>query len=111
MTHVSAVRDLMIARVQGTAEAYAGRFRPLTRDEALAELHGLTADPDLLAEAAARYVDPNISRPWSPVAVQLLVDAGADPVALERYVADRRAHRARFDLGYLGEQAAEDAPG
>ncbi|HKT02174.1 MAG TPA: hypothetical protein VJT31_21820 [Rugosimonospora sp.] len=65
------------------AQHASGRRAGVTREQALAELAAASTDPDLLAEAAAAHA---MAEDWYAVnAVDLLLDAGADPARMQRY--------------------------
>jgi hypothetical protein len=106
---VSTRRDLAIASISGVAEGWAGGFRnDLTRDAAITEVRDHSADPDVLAETVAFFRCPIAGgrSVWADRAEQLILDAGADPAAVERHVAARLRRRGRgFDLGRFAEQA------
>lgn len=80
-------RRITVARLHGIAIDYAGGYREgLTRVRTLAELAAVSTDPDLLAEAAAVHA---MADTWYAIAaVELLVEAGADQVLIERHIAD-----------------------
>jgi hypothetical protein len=86
-------RRIAVARLSGIAASHAAGLRggTFTRAAALAELATVSTDPDVLADAAAMYVD---SHHWyGDQAVELLIEAGADPEALVRYVEQHRERR------------------
>lgn len=74
-----------LARVHQIATDYAGGFREgLGRAAALAEIAALTIDPDVLARAAAQHA---VADNWYAInAVDLLLDAGAPPHLVDRYL-------------------------
>ncbi len=80
-----------------------------TRWEAIAELREVTDDPAVLADEAASYA--TFDSPgwwWKGEAVQLILDAGADPDLVMDYVEVWAAKRARsFDLGRFAEQLGQ----
>src|SRR3954470_20159148 len=74
----------------GFAESYVLGWRPeLTREQAIAELRRRTTNPDILAQTAALYVGSALHRDRETLA--LLVEAGADPAAAQRYAEQGRA--------------------
>jgi hypothetical protein len=75
---------VVAVRLHRIAAEYAGGLREgLSRECALKELAALSTDPDLLAEAAAAHA---IADNWyAPIAVALLLDAGADPDRMNAY--------------------------
>lgn len=89
-------RRILAAQISGVATGFCGRFREgLTREAALAEIGQVAGgDGDLLAEVASGFVVSYglIALPWYAAAVELLVEAGADPQALRRYARHRREH-------------------
>ena len=85
---------ILIARLYGVTQRHASHGTADT-DEAVAELHGITTRPDLLALAAGALgggYDEWEER--QEAAVRLLLRAGADP---ELYEAHRAATRQRLD--------------
>lgn len=78
-------RRAAVARLFRIAAQYAsGRREGMTREQALAELAAVSADADLLAEAAAAHA---MAQDWYAInAVDLLMDAGAEPALIQRYV-------------------------
>lgn len=97
--------SLAAAMASGAAASWAGRYQPgQTREAALARIREITRDPATLAEAAAMYKAPKDPLPWHPDAVELLVEAGADLEALERYVNERRTRKPTgLNLGAMAE--------
>ncbi len=83
----TASRLATVAHLHDIAADHAGGYREgLTRALALAEIAAAGADPDLLAEAAARHA---VADNWfATTAVDLLIAAGADPRLIDRYVDD-----------------------
>jgi hypothetical protein len=79
------IRHVTVAQLHEIAADHAGGYREgLTRDRALAELAGVSTDPDLLAEAAAAHA---VADNWYAItAVDLLIEAGADQGLIDRYV-------------------------
>jgi hypothetical protein len=110
---MSTKRQLEIAHLTGIGAGLQRRYRDgETRDQVLEEIHEVTTDPDVLAEAAAHFrATSRIGGPtrWDVNAEQLLVDAGADVDAIGRHVI-AHSNRGGFDLGGLGERAARLAP-
>lgn len=103
---MSTPHELAVAMLSGAAAAWAGRFQPdLTRDAALARIREVSSDGEALADAAAMYATADLTvQPWAPNAVQLLVDAGADPEAVEHYAEARRTRkRGQFGLAAFAE--------
>src|SRR4051812_4590769 len=81
-----------IAFLASLAESYVLGWRPeLTREQAIAELNSRTTDQDILAQAAALYVGSPLHRDRETLA--LLVEAGADAAAAQRYAEQRPAVR------------------
>lgn len=78
-------RRRTVAALHEIAADHASGYREgLTRDRALAELAGVSTDPDLLAEAAAAHA---IADNWyATTAVGLLIEAGADQRLIDQYV-------------------------
>jgi len=69
-----------VAKAHQIAADFAGGFRAgLSRPVALAELAALDVDPDQLSEAAARH---------AITAVDLLLEAGAEQLLIERHISD-----------------------
>ena len=102
---------LVTAQLGGLASGYAGgpRNRWMTRAEAIAELREIAAgsdgeDPAVLADTVAMYVTYRRDW-WTGAAVQLLLDAGADPDLVVEYVERWRQLRARdgFTLAGMAE--------
>jgi hypothetical protein len=78
------------------AQYASGRREGMTREQALAELAAVSTDPDVLAEAAAAHA---MAQDWYAInAVDLLMDAGAEPAAIQRHV------------GKFGPTRIEDEP-
>lgn len=103
---MSTPHQLAVAMLSGVAAGWAGRFQPdLSREEALDQIRAISGDVEALADAAAMYATADLSvEPWAPDALQLLLDAGADPEAVERYAeARRKRKRGRFGLGAFAE--------
>jgi hypothetical protein len=102
---------LLTARLSGVAARRASqRLRErCSQAEAVDELRAVTDDPAVLADEVAEYV--TFDSPgwwWKGEAVQLLLDAGADPDLVGDYVeawAARRAHS--FNLGRFAEQLGQ----
>ena len=97
--------SLAAAMASGAAASWAGRYQPgQTREAALARIREVTVDPERLAEAAGMFAASTQPLPWHPDAVQLLIDAGANLEAVERYAAERRNRkRGGFNLGSMAE--------
>jgi hypothetical protein len=77
-------RRAAVAQLFRIAAQFASGRRELTREQALAELAAVSTDPDVLAEAAAAHA---MAQDWYAInAVDLLMDAGADPALIQRYV-------------------------
>lgn len=115
---MSTKRQIQCAQIHGVVSGYlTGTRRDLTsRDLAIAEIHETTRDVDVLAEAAAVWLVPGDGEPNMP-AVELLIAAGADRQALQRYADVRRARPRGFDLGAMADRgmgadrpSAEDRP-
>ncbi|GAA4685157.1 hypothetical protein [Phytohabitans rumicis] len=81
------IRQVTVARLHQIADDFAGGYRPgLTHDRALAELAATTTDPDLLAEAAAAHA---VADNWyAIIAVDLLIEAGADQALIQHHIAE-----------------------
>jgi hypothetical protein len=97
-------RKIRIAQAGGVATGFAsGTRRGLTRVEAVAEIRERTTDPTELSEAAGETYfrgtpwdqDPALQR-IDAVTRDILVDAGARPELIERYVKVRREHPATY---------------
>ena len=95
-------RRLIVAALYRITNDYAGGYREgMTRELALAEIAGLTTDRDLLSEAAAAHA---IADHWFAVlAVDLLLDAGADQDAIQRHIHEH-AEDLDFDLDDQGPE-------
>lgn len=80
-------RQATVDRLRRIADDHAGGYRPgLTRADALAELSATSSDPDLLAEAAAAHA---MADNWyAIVAVDLLIEAGADEELIQVHIAE-----------------------
>jgi len=80
-------RQATVDRLHRIADDHAGGYRPgLTRADALTELCATSSDPDLLAEAAAAHA---MAENWyAIVAVDLLIEAGADEELIQAYIAE-----------------------
>lgn len=103
---MSTERQIRMARVDGLANGWATGTRDLDRGAAIAEIREITADADVLAEVAARFRQPyGQPQDWYPVAAQLVLDAGADLAAVERYAEARSRKTAGFDLGKFADRA------
>ena len=76
-----------VAKAHQIAADFAGGFRAgLSRPVALAELAALDVDPDQLSEAAARHATADN---WYAItAVDLLLEAGAEQLLIERHISD-----------------------
>jgi len=73
---MTTTRQLHLRRLRGVGERYAsGR---LTHDDAIEQIHRITYDRDELAEAVTYFRGDNAAQ-------LLLIAAGADLRALERY--------------------------
>ncbi len=74
----------VVAQLYRIAAQYAsGRREGMTREQALAELAAVSTDPDLLARAAAAHA---MAQDWYAInAVDLLMDAGAEPALIQRH--------------------------
>jgi hypothetical protein len=79
-----------VAKLYDIAADHAGGYREgFTRAQALAEILETTPDPDLLAEAAAAH---SVAENWYAItAVDLLLEAGADPELIDHYIAEVRS--------------------
>ncbi|BCB88471.1 hypothetical protein [Phytohabitans suffuscus] len=80
-------RQATVDRLHRIADDHAGGYRPgLTRADALAELAATSSDPDLLARAAAAHA---MADNWyAIVAVDLLIEAGADEDLIQEHIAE-----------------------
>jgi hypothetical protein len=80
-------RQATVDRLHRIADDHSGGYRPgLTRADALAELCATSSDPDLLAEAAAAHA---MADNWyAIVAVDLLIEAGADEELIQLHIAE-----------------------
>jgi hypothetical protein len=90
-------RRVQIARLTGIVDGYCGGHRRdlVTPDDGVAELRKVTTDPDVLAEAAAGYLNPPGGGPaaaHAQTAYRLLLRAGADETAVAWH---RHANRTR----------------
>lgn len=82
-TEPNPVRAIAIQLHRVAAEHAGGLREGLTRECALAELAAISTDPDLLAEAAAAHA---IGDNWyAIVAVDLLIEAGADQARIDGF--------------------------
>jgi uncharacterized protein YjiS (DUF1127 family) len=101
---------LVIANLSGTASGYAGgpRNRWMTRAQAIDELREVAVDdPAVLADTVAMYVTGPRDW-WTGDAVQLLLDAGADPDLVVDYIETWQAkRRGTFSLGALAERLSD----
>jgi hypothetical protein len=81
-------RRVAVAHLHRIASAHARGYRQgLTRAQALAELATVSTDPDLLAEAAAQHA---LADDWFAIlAVELLMEAGAERTRIEHHVDQR----------------------
>jgi hypothetical protein len=87
-THAPATaRHITVTQLHEIAADYASGYREgMARAMALAELAGVSTDPDLLAEAAAAHA---VADNWYAItAVDLLIEAGAERRLIEWHVAD-----------------------
>jgi hypothetical protein len=83
-----APRQEAVGRVHRIADGYASGFREgLTRAQALTEIAAVSADPDLLAEAAAAHATAD--NWYAIIAVDLLLSAGADHRLMQRHIERR----------------------
>lgn len=96
-------RRLLVAQLSGTAARYARKH--LGHADGIAELQATSDDPDVLAETAAQYVASRSAGGWYyGDAVQLLLDAGADPDMVGEYVERRQRQVATsFNLGAFAD--------
>jgi hypothetical protein len=80
-------RQATVDRLHRITDDHAGGYRPgLTRADALAELSATSSDPDLLAEAAAAHA---MADNWyAIVAVDLLIEAGADEELIQLHISE-----------------------
>ncbi|NUT35559.1 MAG: hypothetical protein HOV79_21105 [Hamadaea sp.] len=81
----ASARSQTVAQLHDVTTGFAGGYQEgLDRAGALARLAAITADPDLLAEAAARHATaPN----WYAIAaVELLIEAGADRDLIDEHI-------------------------
>src|SRR5262245_27546255 len=77
-------RRAAVAQLFRVAAQFASGRGVLTRGRALAALAAVSTDPDLLAQAAAAHA---MAQDWYAInAVDLLMDAGAEPGLVRRYV-------------------------
>ncbi|GAB3155065.1 hypothetical protein GCM10027290_50680 [Micromonospora sonneratiae] len=81
-------RRAAVAELHGIAAGHAGGYREgLLRAEALTELATVSTDPDLLAEAAAMHA---VADNWyAIIAVDLLIEAGADRSLIDWHINER----------------------
>ena len=102
-------RGVVVAGITGVTDGWmTGTRRDLDRAGAIAEIRRQSSDPDVLAEALSFFRIPlsGAARPGAERAEQLLLDAGADPAAVERHAAARlRARGHGFSLARMAEQA------
>ncbi|MFI6332905.1 hypothetical protein ACIBBG_31940 [Micromonospora chersina] len=107
MVHVPSLpaRDrLVLAELSGVAGRYgAGAERDAPREEAIAAVHQVTTDPELLGiQAGVALADPHgISGPT----VELLQAAGADMTVAEQHAAEVRERLGRAGIRYDAGQA------
>lgn len=103
---MSTKRQLQTAAAYSIAEGWtSGTRQPRTsRDEVIADIQEVTRSGDLLAEAAAVALVSWSDRPPNMAVVDLLIEAGADRQALQRYADVRRARQPGFDLGGMAER-------
>ncbi|GAB2930161.1 hypothetical protein GCM10027280_17200 [Micromonospora polyrhachis] len=95
-------RRAVVITLHEIANDHAGGYREgFPRAAALAELAAVSTDPDLLAEAAAMHA---VADNWYVViAVDLLIEAGADQSLIDRHI---------DELGpYQPDQSASPIPG
>jgi hypothetical protein len=86
-------RRAAVAQLYRIAAQYAsGRRAGMSRERARAELAAVSTDPDLLAQAAAAHAMAEDC--YAINAVDLLMDAGADPALIQRYAGRYRPRRA-----------------
>lgn len=98
---------LLTAHLTGTASGYAGHYRRFpSRADAIAALRAITEQPDVLADAAAQLVARS-SDWYDGEAVQLLLDAGADPDLVGEYVERRRPRPGGFNLGAFADRMTQ----
>ncbi|MGW0432273.1 hypothetical protein ACWDV4_06970 [Micromonospora sp. NPDC003197] len=78
-------RQAVVVALHAIANDHAGGYREgFLRAAALAELAAISTDPDLLAEAAAMHV---MADNWYVIiAVDLLIEAGADQSLIDQHV-------------------------
>ena len=84
--------QLQTAKLVNIAAGWACQDEPgRSREQSLADILAITTDPDELALAAAYTPSLTSPMPWDDAAVRLLLDAGADPEAIQRHTAVRRS--------------------
>ena len=99
---------LLVAQLFGTARHHA-RYQEPTEDEtaaAVAELQAITRRPDLLAEVAGILIGAHagkLDEARAKVAAGYCIAAGADPEAVQWWVARGKERRALADLPPFGE--------
>jgi hypothetical protein len=83
-------RRILVAALYRIANDFASGYREgLTRARALTELSGVSSDSDLLSEAAAAHA---IAEHWyAVIAVDLLIEAGADQELIQRHIHEHAA--------------------
>ncbi len=103
---MSSADRVLVASLTGVAARFAsgqqqriheqfGDDEPAGDEAAVAALHEVTADRELLTVAAAMYVDPD-GRWYAGEALRLLVLAGADETAARQHRADNPPREFRF---------------